>query len=79
MKELDIDPSLARASLRKQIGGSYDIFFLETRLIWATFDKSIKQGGEESPSFSQYDDEECHQTTTAKVEGREDSGKNEDG
>ena len=49
MKEMDIAPVLAEAILREQIGGNYDICFQETRISGIPFDKSIKQGGKESP------------------------------
>ena len=51
MKEMDIAPILAEAILREQIGGRYDICFQETRISDIPFDKSIKQGGKESPSL----------------------------
>ena len=49
MKEMGIAPVLAGAILREQIGGKYDICFQETRISDIPFDKSIKQGGKESP------------------------------
>ena len=49
MKEMGIDPVVARAILREQIGGKYDICFQETRVTGIHFDKSITQGGKESP------------------------------
>ena len=49
MKEMGIAPVLAGAILREQIGGKYDICFQETRISDIPFDKSIKQGGQESP------------------------------
>ena len=49
MKDMKIVPVLAEAILRKQIGGKYDICFQETRITGIRFDKSIKQGGKESP------------------------------
>ena len=51
MKEMNIAPILAGAMLREQIGGKYDICFQETRISFIPFDKSIKQGGKESPCF----------------------------
>ena len=51
MKEMDVAPMLAGAILREQIGGRYDICFQETRVSGIPFDKSIKQGGKESPSL----------------------------
>ena len=51
MKEMIIAPTLAGAILREQIGGKYDICFQETRISDIPFDKSIKQGGKESPSL----------------------------
>ena len=47
MTEMGIDPILARAILREQISGNYDICFQETRITGIPFDKSIKQGGKE--------------------------------
>ena len=49
MKEMNIAPVLIEAILREQIGGKYDICFQETRISGIPFDKSIKQGGKESP------------------------------
>ena len=49
MKDMDIAPVLAGAILREQIGGKYDICSQETRISGIPFDKSIKQGGRESP------------------------------
>ena len=49
MKEMKIAPVLAEAILREQIGGNCDICFQETRISGIPFDKSIKQGGKESP------------------------------
>ena len=43
MKEMGIDPILARAMLREQIGGKYDISFQEIRITGIPFDISIKQ------------------------------------
>ena len=48
-KEMDIAPVLAEAILGEQIGGKYDICFQEARISGIPFDKSIKQGGKESP------------------------------
>ena len=69
MKEMDIVPMLAGAILREQIGGRYDICFQETRVSGIPFDKSIKQGGKESPSLFNMMMRGL-QTTTGKVEGR---------
>ena len=49
MKEMDIAPVLAGAILREQISSKYDICFQETRISGIHFDRSIKQGGKESP------------------------------
>ena len=49
MKEMNIAPVLAVVILREQIGGRYDICFQETRISGIPFDKSITQGGKESP------------------------------
>ena len=49
MKEMNIAPVLAVVLLREQIGGKYDICFQETRISGIPFDKSITQGGQESP------------------------------
>ena len=49
MKDMNIAPILAGAILREQIGGKYDICFQETRISGIPFDKSITQGGKESP------------------------------
>ena len=49
MKEMNIAPVLAKAVSREQIGGKYDIWFQETRISGIHVDKSIKQGGKESP------------------------------
>ena len=49
MKEMTIAPCLAGAILREQIGDKYDICFQEARISDIPFDKSIKQGGKESP------------------------------
>ena len=51
MKEMNIAPVLAGAILREQIGGKYDVCFQETRISDIPFDRSIKQGGKESPSL----------------------------
>ena len=40
---------LAGAISWEEIGGRYDIYFQETRVSGTSFDKSIKQGGKESP------------------------------
>ena len=49
MAEMGIDPILAQAILREQIGGKYDICYQETRITGIPFDKSIKKGGKEIP------------------------------
>ena len=49
MKDVDIAPVLAGAILWEHIGGKYDICLQETRISGIPFDKSIKQGGKESP------------------------------
>ena len=51
MKELEINPVLAEAILRKQIRGKYGISFQEMTVSGIPFDTSIKQGGKESPSL----------------------------
>ena len=51
MKEMKIAPVLAEAILREHIVGKYDICFQETKISGIHFDKSIKQGGKESPSL----------------------------
>ena len=48
---MNIAPTLAGAILREQIGGKYDVFFQDTKVSKKSFDKSIKQGGKESPSL----------------------------
>ena len=49
MKEMDVAPMLPEAPLTEHIGGRYDICFQETRVSGIPFDKSIMQGGKESP------------------------------
>ena len=49
MKDMNIAPVLAEGIMREQIGGKYDNCFQETRISGIPFDKSIKQGGKESP------------------------------
>ena len=49
MKEMGIALVLVGAILRERIGGKYDICFQETGITGIPFDKSIKQGGKESP------------------------------
>ena len=49
MTEMDIAPVLAGAILREQVGGTYDICFSKTRISRIPFDRSIQQGGKESP------------------------------
>ena len=49
MKETDSAPMLAGASTREQIGCRCDSCFQETRVSGIPFDKSIEQGGKESP------------------------------
>ena len=49
MKEMGIAPMLAGAILREQIGGRYDICLQQARRSGIPFDKSIEQGGKESP------------------------------
>ena len=39
----------SKGDLREQIGGKYDVWFQETRISGIPCDKSIKQGGKESP------------------------------
>ena len=51
MKEMNIDPTLAGALLRERIGSKYDVCFPEMRVSSISCDKSMKQGGKESPSF----------------------------
>ena len=46
---MNIAPVMAEAILREQTGGKYDICFQKTRISGISFDKSIKQGGKESP------------------------------
>ena len=49
VKEMVIAPVLVGAILREQIGGKCDICFQETWVPGIPLDKSIKQGGRESP------------------------------
>ena len=49
MKEMNIAPVLAGAIFREQIGGKCDICFQETRISSIPLDRSIRQGGKESP------------------------------
>ena len=49
MKKMNNAPTLAGAISREQVGGRYDIYFQETRISCIPFEKSIKQGGKESP------------------------------
>ena len=56
MKEMGTAPMLAGANLREQIGGRYGICLPGHKGEWDTFsvipfDKSIKQGGKDSPSL----------------------------
>ena len=51
MKEMEIAPILARAILREQTGGKYDICFQDKRISDIPFGMFFKQGGNKSPSL----------------------------
>ena len=68
MKEIGIALVLAGAILREQIGGKCDICFQETRSSDIPFDKSIKQGGKESPCLFNLMMKQCLQDNAKRME-----------
>ena len=68
MREIGIAPVLAGAILREQIGGKYDNCFQETRISDIPFDKSIKQGGKESPCLFNLMMKQCLQDNAKRME-----------
>ena len=55
---------------------SMTICFQETRISDIPFDRSMKQGGKESPILFKLDDEKCLQDNAKRMEGSSDGGKN---